>query len=74
LPVFTPVFKEIKDGRARIVSFFAKKARGAMARFIIQNRVTIPSELQEFSAGGYRYAPDASDGESMVFTREYPHT
>ena len=73
LPVFTPVFKEIKDGRARIVSFFAKKARGAMARFIIQNRVTIPSELQEFSAGGYRYAPDASDGESMVFTREYPH-
>ena len=74
LPVFTPVFKEIKDGRARIVSFFAKKARGAMARFIIQNQVTNPSELQEFSAGGYRYAPNASDGESMVFTREYPYT
>jgi len=72
VPVITPVFKEIKDGKARIVSFFAKKARGAMARHIVQNRLTSPADLEGFSAGGYQYAADASDGETMVFMREYP--
>ena len=74
IPLITPVFKEIKDGRARIVSFFAKKARGAMARYIVQNRLTAPADLQGFSAGGYRYAADASDSETMVFMRDYPAT
>ena len=74
IPVITPVFKEIKDGRARIVSFFAKKARGAMARHIVQNRLSAPADLQSFSAGGYRYAADASDSETMVFMRDYPAT
>ena len=72
IPVITPVFKDVKDGRARIVSFFAKKARGAMARHIVQNRLTDPADLQGFSAGGYRYAQDASDAETMVFMRDYP--
>ena len=72
IPVITPVFKEIKDGRARIVSFFAKKARGAMARHIVQNRLTDLVDLQGFSAGGYRYTAEASDGETIVFTREHP--
>ena len=72
IPVITPVFKEIKDGRARIVSFFAKKARGAMARHIVPNRLSDMADLQGFSAGGYRYAADASDGETFVFTRDYP--
>ena len=74
IPVITPVFKEIKDGKARIVSFFAKKARGAMARHIIQNRLTDPADLQGFSAGGYRFTADASDSETMVFMRDYPET
>ena len=74
IPLITPVFKEIKDGRARIVSFFAKKARGAMARYIVQNRLTASADLQGFSAGGYRYAADASDSETMVFMRDYPAT
>lgn len=72
IPVITPVFKEIKDGRARIVSFFAKKARGAMARHIVQNRLSDMADLQGFSAGGYRYTAEASDGETIVFTRNYP--
>lgn len=72
IPVITPVFKEIKDGKARIVSFFAKKARGAMARHIVQNRLTDPTDLQGFSVGGYRYTEDASNAESMVFIRDYP--
>ena len=74
IPVMTPVFKDIKDGRARIVSFFAKKARGAMARHIVQNRLSDPADLQGFSAGGYRYAADASDSATMVFMRDYPET
>ena len=74
VPVITPVFKEIKDGKARIVSFFAKKARGAMARHIVQNRLSDPAELRGFSAGGYRYAADASDDATMVFLRDYPES
>ena len=74
MPVITPVFKEIKDGRARIVSFFAKKARGAMARYIVQTRLKDVEGLKEFSAGGYRYDADTSDAENMVFTRDYPDT
>ena len=70
--MITPVFKEIKDGKARIVSFFSKKARGAMARHIIQNRLTDPADLQGFTAGGYRYEADGSDSETMLFTRNYP--
>ena len=72
IPVITPVFKEIKDGRASIVSFFAKKARGAMTRHIVQNRLSDMADLQGFSAGGYRYTAEASDGETIVFTRESP--
>ena len=72
IPVITPVFKEIKDGKARIISFFAKKARGAMARHIVQNRLTDPADMQGFSAGGYRYEADASDDSMMVFMRHHP--
>ena len=74
IPVVEPVFKEIKDGKAKIVSFFAKKARGAMARHIVQNRLTDPADLQGFSAGGYRYEAEASDGATMVFMRDYPQS
>ena len=72
LPVITPVFKELKDGRARIVSFFAKKARGAMARHIIQTRAQDRDAIKDFTAGGYRYQPDQSTPEAPVFLRDYP--
>ena len=72
VPVFTPVFKERKDGREKIVSFFAKKARGAMARFIIQNRVKTVADLHGFTAGGYAFQPDQSDDAEFIFTRDYP--
>ena len=71
IPVITPVFKEIKEGKARIVSFFSKKARGAMARHIVQNRLTDPADLKGFTAGGYRYEADGSDSDTMLFTRGY---
>lgn len=70
LPVVTPVFLENKNGKAKIVSFYAKKARGAMARFIVQNRLTDRDDLQDFNAGGYCYQPDQSDSDNLVFMRD----
>ena len=71
LRVITPAFLEEKDGEAKTVSFFAKRARGAMARFIVQNRLTDPAALAEFDAGGYAYRPGLSDPDRPVFTRPY---
>jgi len=65
----TPVFLENQNGKEKIVSFYAKKARGAMARFIVQNRLKDPAELQDFNAGDYRYQRDKSDDNNLVFVR-----
>jgi len=69
LRVITPTFLEEKPGGPKIVSFFAKKARGAMARFIIQHRLTSPGSLGDFDIGGYRYAPDLSAPDNPAFLR-----
>ncbi|MGE4064030.1 MAG: peroxide stress protein YaaA [Rhodospirillaceae bacterium] len=69
-PVVQPVFKEIKAGKARIVSFLAKKARGMMARFIVQQRLTTPEDLKRFATDGYAFDPKASQGAQLVFTRK----
>ncbi|HEY9019097.1 MAG TPA: peroxide stress protein YaaA [Paracoccaceae bacterium] len=68
--VITPVFLEEKNGEAKIVSFYAKKARGAMARFIIQRRLTSPEGIKDFDSGGYAFRPDLSEGDRWVFLRE----
>lgn len=73
LRVITPVFMELKEGKAKIVSFFAKKARGAMARYIIQNRLTDAESLKRFDVGGYAYQPEMSEGDRLVFLRDYPN-
>ena len=72
MTVVTPQFMELKDGKAKIVSFFAKKARGAMARYIVQNRLTRPDEILEFDTGGYAYTPEMSEPGKPVFLRDYP--
>lgn len=72
LHVIEPVFLERKDGREKIVSFFAKKARGAMARFVIENRAETISDLKAFSAGGYEHQSRTSDAQRLVFVRDYP--
>ncbi len=69
LRVITPVFMEEKPGGPKIVSFYAKRARGAMARYIIQRRLTDPEALTEFDTGGYRYMPDMSEADKPVFVR-----
>ncbi len=72
LRVITPVFMEVKDDKPRIVSFFAKRARGAMARFVVENRVTDADGIKDFTSGGYAYDPDLSEGDKWVFLRDYP--
>lgn len=69
LRVITPVFLEDKGGTPKIVSFFAKKARGAMARYIVQHRLTDPDALVEFDSGGYAYRPDMSEPDRPAFVR-----
>jgi cytoplasmic iron level regulating protein YaaA (DUF328/UPF0246 family) len=69
-PVIHPAFKEIKSGKATIVSFLAKKARGMMARAIVQNRWTEPDALKAFNTAGYRFDAKASDDTVWVFSRK----
>ena len=72
LRVITPQFLEVKDDRPRIVSFFAKRARGAMARFVVENRLIEPAGILDFGTGGYAYDPDLSTPDKPVFLRNYP--
>lgn len=71
LSVVTPMFMEDKSGTLKIVSFFAKKARGAMARFIIQRRLSTPETLRDFDSGGYKFRPNLSTPDKPVFVRPY---
>lgn len=68
-PVVTPHFKESKDGEARIISFFAKKARGAMARWIIEERIEKSADLKAFDRDGYRFDKAASTDMDWIFIR-----
>lgn len=74
-PLVTPVFKDLHKGSYKIISFFAKKARGAMARWIIKSRVRSAQGLQAFAEDGYALNPsltaEAADG-ALVFTRDQP--
>ena len=67
--VITPQFKEIKDGKMKMISFFAKRARGMMARFIIQNQINDKNDILAFNLEGYSFDPSISSPNEPVFTR-----
>ena len=67
--IVTPQFRDWKNGQYKMISFYAKKARGLMSAYIIQNRLTQLSDLKGFNAEGYAYNPELSSGEEWVFTR-----
>lgn len=69
VPVITPEFKDYKDGELRMVSFFAKKARGLMVRYIIDKNVKTLKGLKGFNYDGYNFDPKLSKGNTLVFTR-----
>lgn len=69
VPVITPEFKDYKDGKLKIISFFAKKARGMMVRYIIDNNVETLEELEGFNYEGYAFDANLSNGNNLIFTR-----
>ena len=69
LRVVTPVFMERKNGKDKIISFYAKNARGAMARFIIQNQITDVENIKNFDLDGYKFKNDNSEENKLVFVR-----
>ena len=68
--VITPVFKDMKGGKYRVISFFAKKARGQMARYAIEKRLEDVAGLKRFRRDGYRYNKAESTAREWVFTRD----
>ncbi|WP_372639519.1 peroxide stress protein YaaA [Ancylomarina sp.] len=68
--IITPVFKDLKNGQYKVISFFAKKARGLMTRFIIQNKILDPEYLKAFNSDGYVFNPHLSTDTELVFTRD----
>ena len=69
VPVITPVFEEFKGGKYKIISFFAKRARGMMARYAAAKGISDPEKLKRFAEDGYRYDQQASTGRVWVFRR-----
>ncbi|SLM64682.1 MULTISPECIES: peroxide stress protein YaaA [Dickeya] len=65
-----PVFLDEKNGKFKVISFYAKKARGLMSRFIIQNRLTQPEQLKHFDSEGYYFDADSSSAEELIFKRD----
>ena len=72
MPVITCRFLEAKDGEAKIISFYAKRARGLMARFAIDNRIDRAADLRGFDIAGYRFDKAASSDTEFTFTRPQP--
>lgn len=68
--VITPVFKDAKNGQYKIISFFAKKARGMMSAYIIQNHLNNSEGLKDFNTAGYQFNEALSSPSEWVFTRE----
>ena len=69
LRVIEPAFYEVKNGTPKMISFFAKKARGSMARFIVENRIRDVDGLKDFDLGGYAFDASESTDDRLVFSR-----
>jgi len=70
--VISPSFKDLKNGQYKILSFFAKKARGTMSDYLIRNRIEDPEGLKDFTGMGYRFDPKYSTENEWSFTRDEP--
>lgn len=69
-PVISPVFKDLKNGEYKIISFYAKRARGLMARFLVEHNVDSPEGLKAFDYAGYRYSETHSKANAPCFIRD----
>lgn len=68
--VITPVFKDWKNGQYKVISFFAKRARGRMVRYMAEQQVTLPDQLKAFDGEGYAYSAEQSSDKEWVFLRK----
>jgi cytoplasmic iron level regulating protein YaaA (DUF328/UPF0246 family) len=68
--LITPNFKDQKNGQYKIISFYAKKARGLMCRYAIKNGITKADDLKKFDLDGYYFSPEQSDANNWIFLRE----
>ena len=68
--IITPVFKDFKNGKYKIISFYAKKARGLMSAYVIKNRITDIDAIKACDVDGYRYSADMSTARDWVFIRD----
>lgn len=71
--IITPVFKDCKNGQYKIISFYAKKARGLMVRYMIDQLCTQPEQLRDFDYEGYQFCSAESDETTFVFKRAEQH-
>ena len=69
--IITPVFKDWKNGQYKMISFYAKKARGLMSRYIIDQQINSPEKLKQFDLDGYRYSDEMSQKNDWVFIRDH---
>ena len=68
--IITPAFYDWKNGKYKMISFYAKKARGMMAAWIIKNRITSSQKLESFDVAGYMYSPEMSESNKPAFIRQ----
>ena len=68
-PIIKPIFKDVKNGIPKVISFYAKRARGMMSKYIIKNRVQSIDDLHGFNDQGYVFQPDQSDNHELVYIR-----
>ena len=67
--ILNTVFKEYRDGELKFISFNAKKARGLLAKFVINNKITSNKDLKDFDLENYKFDSSLSDDSTFVFTR-----
>ncbi|MFE1719066.1 peroxide stress protein YaaA, partial [Acinetobacter baumannii] len=70
IQIVKPVFLDQKNGKYKVISFYAKKARGLMARFIIENQLNKAEDIKAFNTEGYYFDADNSSAKELVFKRD----
>ena len=69
IPIITPIFKDTKNGKVKVISFFAKRARGEMCNYIIKNKISSVSQIKDFNRNGYVFSEKDSTETRVVFIR-----
>ena len=69
IPIITPIFKDTKNGKVKVISFFAKRARGEKRNYIVKNKISSVSQIKEFNRNGYAFSEENSTETRLVFIR-----